>query len=304
MSSTRPERHHGRARPEWRWTFWRAMYRARGRLALAQGSSHRWPKASQNRCRRGANARRMSPTCDEVPGYGRSRAAVCARAPRAPGRAAWVGAEAPADTAPSCRWHHRRPSLIPFAGPRFATARPEVVAALQAQGSASFRDLGGDTSAPLDPRRPHHRISRRSSAGAAAGKAGALVAEPDRGAPGVDGGRVASTDTAGPRPAGHVSNLARSALDAGRAPRADMDARGRSLAPIARRDPHGGFRRSASREIHMPRSTKLCLAGPLAVAGLCSPPDRGLGRCPLLHTVSLNSSQIREREREGISWAS
>jgi Cu2+-exporting ATPase len=204
------------------------------------------------------------------------------------GRAAWVGAEAPGETATFLRVGADAPRAIAFAD-TLRDGAEDVVRALAAQGKRVVL-ISGDTEAAVT------RFARRIGideviAEALPEEKAALVADLS-----ADGDKVLMVgdglnDTAA-LAAAHVSISPASALDAARTA-SDMVLTGRSLAPIA-----DAMRTSVSARKRIAENFTIAtvynvLAVPLAVAGLCSPLIAALAMSSSSITVSLNALRLK-----------
>jgi len=259
---------------------------ARVALALAQGSSH--PLAESLAKSLVARGQRPAHVTDlrEVPGYGVE--GIWHGHPVRLGRAAWVGAEAPADTATFLQIGTTPPVAIPFAD-TLRDGAAEVVAALQAQGKRVIL-ISGDTSAAVT------RFARTIGiteviAEALPQEKAALVADLTRGGAKVLMVGDGLNDTAA-LAAAHVSISPASALDAARTA-SDMVLTGRSLAPIADAIRTAVSARKRIRENFTIATVYNVLAVPLAVAGLCSPLIAALAMSSSSITVSLNALRLK-----------
>jgi Cu2+-exporting ATPase len=259
---------------------------ARVALALARGSSH--PLAES--LSRGLAARGLRPAhvegLREVPGFGVEGTWRGARVQL--GRAAWVGAEAPAETATFLRIGDAAPRAIAFSD-TLREGAEDVVQALKAQGKRVIL-LSGDTQAAVARFAARIGIDEVIAEALPQEKA-ALVADLS-----ADGARVLMVgdglnDTAA-LAAAHVSISPASALDAARTA-SDMVLTGRSLAPIADAMRTSVSARRRIRENFTIATVYNVLAVPLAVAGLCSPLIAALAMSMSSITVSLNALRLK-----------
>jgi len=259
---------------------------ARVALALAQASSHPLAEALA----KGLNASATRPAhvenLAEVPGFGvegRWQGQVVQL-----GRAAWVGAEAPAATATFLRVGTAEPRAITFAD-TLRDGAGEVVEALKAQGKRVIL-LSGDTKAAVEGFAARIGIDDVIAEALPQEKA-ALVSDLSE-----DGAKVLMVgdglnDTAA-LAAAHVSISPATALDAARTA-SDMVLMGRSLAPIAEAMTTSVSARKRIRENFTIATVYNVLAVPLAVAGLCSPLIAALAMSSSSITVSLNALRLK-----------
>jgi Cu2+-exporting ATPase len=259
---------------------------ARVALALAQGSSH--PLATSLAKALSARGLRPANVSDlrEVPGYGvegqwRGQAVRL-------GRAAWLGAEATADTATFLQIGTDRPHAIPFAD-TLREGAADVVSALIAQGKRVVL-ISGDTQGAVT------RFARTIGiteviAEALPQEKAALVADLTAGGAKVLMVGDGLNDTAA-LAAAHVSISPASALDAARTA-SDMVLMGRTLAPIADAVRTSVSARKRIRENFTIATVYNVLAVPLAVAGLCSPLIAALAMSSSSITVSLNALRLK-----------
>ncbi len=259
---------------------------ARVALALAQGSSHplaeSLAKALATRGLRPAHVTGLN----EVPGYG-VEGTWQGQAVRL-GRAAWLGAEAPEDTATFLQIGDTAPLAITFAD-TLREGATDVVAALQAQGKRVIL-ISGDTTAAVTRFAQTVGITEVIAEALPHEKA-ALVADLT-----AEGAKVLMVgdglnDTAA-LAAAHVSISPASALDAARTA-SDMVLMGRSLAPIADAIRTSVSARKRIRENFTIATVYNVLAVPLAVAGLCSPLIAALAMSTSSITVSLNALRLK-----------
>ncbi|MCT4684870.1 MAG: heavy metal translocating P-type ATPase, partial [Roseicyclus sp.] len=259
---------------------------ARVALALARGSSH--PLAES--LSRGLAARGLRPAyvegLREVPGFGVEGTWRGARVQL--GRAAWVGADAPAETATFLRIGDAAPRAIAFSD-TLREGAEDVVQALKAQGKRVIL-LSGDTQAAVTRFAARIGIDEVIAEALPQEKA-ALVADLSN-----EGARVLMVgdglnDTAA-LAAAHVSISPASALDAARTA-SDMVLTGRSLAPIADAMRTSVSARARIRENFTIATVYNVLAVPLAVAGLCSPLIAALAMSMSSITVSLNALRLK-----------
>jgi P-type Cu2+ transporter len=259
---------------------------ARVALALAQGSSHplaeSLAKALATRGLRPAHVTGLN----EVPGYG-VEGTWQGQAVRL-GRAAWLGAEAPEDTATFLQIGDAKPLAITFAD-TLREGAADVVAALQAQGKRVIL-ISGDTTAAVTRFAQTVGITEVIAEALPHEKA-ALVADLT-----AEGAKVLMVgdglnDTAA-LAAAHVSISPASALDAARTA-SDMVLMGRSLAPIADAVRTSVSARKRIRENFTIATVYNVLAVPLAVAGLCSPLIAALAMSTSSITVSLNALRLK-----------
>ncbi|MHA7887686.1 heavy metal translocating P-type ATPase [Roseicyclus sp.] len=259
---------------------------ARVALALARGSSH--PLAES--LARGLAARGLRPAhvegLREVPGFGVEGTWRGARVQL--GRAAWVGADAPAETATFLRIGDGAPRAIAFSD-TLREGAEEVVQALKAQGKRVIL-LSGDTQAAVTRFAARIGIDEVIAEALPQEKA-TLVADLS-----AEGARVLMVgdglnDTAA-LAAAHVSISPASALDAARTA-SDMVLTGRSLAPIADAMRTSVSARARIRENFTIATVYNVLAVPLAVAGLCSPLIAALAMSMSSITVSLNALRLK-----------
>jgi Cu2+-exporting ATPase len=260
---------------------------ARVALALARASGHPLAEALAG----ALTARGLQPAplenVIERPGFG-VEGAWRGQTVRL-GRAAWLGAEAPAGTATFLQiGAEATPRVIGFVD-TLREGAAEVVGALKAQGKRVVL-ISGDTRAAVTEFAERIGIDEVLAEALPQEKA-ALVADLSR-----DGARVLMVgdglnDTAALAGA-HVSISPASALDAARTA-SDMVLMGRSLAPIADAMRTAG---SAQRRIHENFTIATVynvLAVPLAVAGLCSPLIAALAMSTSSITVSLNALRLK-----------
>ncbi|PWK60226.1 heavy metal translocating P-type ATPase [Roseicyclus mahoneyensis] len=255
-------------------------------LALAQGSSHplavSLAKALAGQGLRPAHVESLR----EVPGHG-VEGTWQGQVVRL-GRAAWVGAEAAAETATFLKIGDSAPLTLRFAD-TLREGAADVVAALMAQGKRVIV-ISGDTTAAVT------RFARDIGieeviAEALPHEKAALVADLT-----AQGAKVLMVgdglnDTAA-LAAAHVSISPASALDAARAA-SDMVLMGRSLAPIADAIRTAVSARKRIRENFTIATVYNVLAVPLAVAGLCSPLIAALAMSLSSITVSLNALRLK-----------
>jgi len=255
-------------------------------LALAQGSSH--PLAVSLARALAAGGLRPAHLGDlrEVPGYGVE--GVWQGQQVRLGRAAWVGAEAPAETATFLAIGAFDPVAIRFAD-TLRDGAAEVVAALQQQGKRVIL-ISGDTQAAVARFAQDIGITEVIAEALPQDKA-ALVADLSAGGAKVLMVGDGLNDTAA-LAAAHVSISPASALDAARAA-SDMVLMGRSLAPIADAIRTSVSARARIRENFTIATVYNVLAVPLAVAGLCSPLIAALAMSSSSITVSLNALRLR-----------
>jgi len=259
---------------------------ARVALALAQGSSH--PLAES--LAKSLIARGLRPAhvtgLREVPGYGVEGG--WQGQPVRLGRAAWVGAEAPADTATFLQLGTTPPVAIPFAD-TLREGAAEVVAALQVQGKRVIL-ISGDTTAAVTRFAREIGITEVIAEALPQEKA-ALVADLTAGGAKVLMVGDGLNDTAA-LAAAYVSISPASALDAARTA-SDMVLMGRSLAPIADAIRTAVSARKRIRENFTIAIVYNILAVPLAVAGLCSPLFAALAMSISSITVSVNALRLK-----------
>jgi Cu2+-exporting ATPase len=259
---------------------------ARVALALAQGSSHPLAESLARGLTAGGLRAARVEALREVPGFGVEGTWRGVRVQL--GRAAWVGAEAPAETATFLRIGDAAPRAIRFTD-TLREGAAEVVAALQAQGKRVVL-ISGDTQAAVT------RFAREIGIGEVIAEAlpqekAALVADLSE-----EGAKVLMVgdglnDTAA-LAAAHVSISPASALDAARTA-SDMVLTGRSLAPIADAMRTSVSARARIRENFTIATVYNVLAVPLAVAGLCSPLIAALAMSLSSITVSLNALRLK-----------
>jgi len=259
---------------------------ARVTLALVQVSSHPLAEALTKALRdagtRGANVTAVT----EVPGYGvegqwRGQTVRL-------GRAAWVGAKAPASTATCLQVGDAAPVILRFAD-TLRDGAADVVEGLQAQGKRVIL-ISGDSAAAVHPFAARIGITEVIAEALPAEKA-QLVADLSR-----DGAKVLMVgdglnDTAA-LAAAHVSISPASALDAARTA-SDMVLMGRDLSPIADAMTTAKAAKSRIRENFTIATVYNVLAVPLAVAGLCSPLIAALAMSSSSITVSLNALRLK-----------
>jgi Cu2+-exporting ATPase len=259
---------------------------ARVALALAQASSH--PLATS--LAKALAARGLVPAdvtdLREVPGYG-VEGAWQGRIVRL-GRAAWLGAEAPAETATFLRIGDGVPVAIRFVD-TLREGAADVVAALMAQGKRVVL-ISGDTTAAVTRFAQTIGITEVIAEALPQEKA-ALIADLS-----AEGAKVLMVgdglnDTAA-LAAAHVSISPASALDAARTA-SDMVLMGRSLAPIADAVRTSVSARKRIRENFTIATVYNVLAVPLAVAGLCSPLIAALAMSSSSITVFLNALRLK-----------
>jgi Cu2+-exporting ATPase len=259
---------------------------ARVALALAQASSH--PLATSLAKALGARGLQPADMADlrEVPGYG-VEGRWQGQTVRL-GRAAWLGAEAPVETATFLRIGDGAPVAIPFAD-TLREGAADVVSALIGQGKRVVL-ISGDTTAAVTRFAQTIGITEVIAEALPQEKA-ALVADLS-----AQGAKVLMVgdglnDTAA-LAAAHVSISPASALDAARTA-SDMVLMGRSLAPIADAIRTSVSARKRIRENFTIATVYNVLAVPLAVAGLCSPLIAALAMSSSSITVSLNALRLK-----------
>ena len=255
-------------------------------LALAADSGHPLARALAEAARKaGIRPARLS-EIREIPGHGIE--GMLAGEQVRFGRAAWLGAEAGAETAAWLRVGTARPVAFTFAD-RLRPGAEAAVAALRAQG-LSIRLVSGDAPAPVAD------LARRL--GIAEWRAEAL---PDDKAAtiralGAAGARVLMVgdglnDTAA-LAAAHVSISPASALDAARVA-SDIVLLGTDLAPLGEAVTTA---RKATRRIHENFAISALynlIAVPIALAGLATPLAAALAMSASSITVSLNALRLR-----------
>ncbi|MEM7721924.1 MAG: heavy metal translocating P-type ATPase [Pseudomonadota bacterium] len=259
---------------------------ARVTLALAQASSHPLAEALTNALRtRGTRAANVT-SMTEMPGYGvegqwRGKTVRL-------GRAAWIGAEAPATTATFLKIGDAAPVTLSFAD-TLRDGADHVVQALKAQGKRVIL-ISGDSKAAV-----HHFAERigieEVIAEALPAEKAQLIADLSS-----DGAKILMVgdglnDTAA-LAAAHVSISPASALDAARTA-SDMVLVGRDLSPIADAMTTAKSARGRIRENFTIATVYNVLAVPLAVAGLCSPLIAALAMSSSSITVSLNALRLK-----------
>lgn len=259
---------------------------ARVTLALAQASSHPLAEALTKALRtQGTRAANVTDTI-EVPGYGvegqwRGQTVRL-------GRAAWVGADAPATTATFLKIGDATPVTLSFAD-TLRDGADHVVRALKAQGKRVIL-ISGDSTAAV-----HHFAERigidEVIAEALPAEKAQLIADLSS-----EGAKVLMVgdglnDTAA-LAAAHVSISPASALDAARTA-SDMVLMGRDLSPIADAMTTAKAARGRIRENFTIATVYNVLAVPLAVAGLCSPLIAALAMSSSSITVSLNALRLK-----------
>ena len=259
---------------------------ARVALALAQGSAHPLAMSlAQGLAARGLRPAHVS-DLREVPGYG-VEGRWQDQTVRL-GRASWLGAEAPPETATFLQLGAARPQAIGFSD-TLRDGAADLVAVLVAQGKRVIL-ISGDTQAAVT--RFAHTIGiSEVIAEALPQEKAALVADLT-----AQGAKVLMVgdglnDTAALAGA-HVSISPASALDAARSA-SDMVLMGRSLAPIADAIRTAGSARARIRENFTIATVYNVLAVPLAVAGLCSPLIAALAMSISSITVGLNALRLK-----------
>ncbi len=259
---------------------------ARVALALAQGSAHPLAEALAKGLS-GAGYRPANVTdLTEVPGYG-VEGAWKGRTVRL-GRAAWIGADAPATTATFLKLGEDAPITIPFTD-TLREGAADVVNALKAQGKRVLL-ISGDTAPAVNRFAARIGIEEVFAEALPAEKAQTVAALSEA------GGKVLMVgdglnDTAA-LAAAHVSISPASALDAARSA-SDMVLMGRSLAPIADAVTTAKSSSRRIRENFTIATVYNILAVPLAVAGLCSPLIAALAMSSSSLTVSLNALRVK-----------
>jgi Cu2+-exporting ATPase len=259
---------------------------ARVALALAQASSHPLAEALTKGLRDLGQRPAHVTDVTEVPGYG--VAGQWKGQSVRLGRAAWLGAEAPATTATFLQIGERAPLALRFAD-TLRDGAAEVVAGLQAQGKRVLL-ISGDSAAAVHQFGERIGIAEVIAEALPAEKA-QLVADLSR-----DGAKVLMVgdglnDTAA-LAAAHVSISPASALDAARTA-SDMVLMGRDLGPIADAMTTAKAAKSRIRENFTIATVYNVLAVPLAVAGLCSPLIAALAMSSSSITVSLNALRLK-----------
>jgi Cu2+-exporting ATPase len=259
---------------------------ARVALALAQASSHPLAEALTKGLRDLGQRPAHVTDVTEVPGYGVAGQwkGQLVRL----GRAAWLGAEAPATTATFLQIGTGAPLALRFAD-TLRDGAAEVVAGLQAQGKRVLL-ISGDSAAAVHQFGARIGIAEVIAEALPAEKA-QLVADLSR-----DGAKVLMVgdglnDTAA-LAAAHVSISPASALDAARTA-SDMVLMGRDLGPIADAMTTAKAAKSRIRENFTIATVYNVLAVPLAVAGLCSPLIAALAMSSSSITVSLNALRLK-----------
>jgi len=259
---------------------------ARVALALAQTSSHPLAEALTKGLRDAGQRPAHVTDVTEVPGYG-VEGQWQGQTVRL-GRAAWLGADAPAATATFLQIGAAAPIALRFAD-TLRDGAAEVVAGLQAQGKRVIL-LSGDSSAAV-----HHFAERigipEVIAEALPAEKAQLVADLSH-----DGAKVLMVgdglnDTAA-LAAAHVSISPATALDAARTA-SDMVLMGRDLSPIADAMATAKSAKARIRENFTIATVYNVLAVPLAVAGLCSPLIAALAMSSSSITVSLNALRLK-----------
>ncbi|MBF9046017.1 cadmium-translocating P-type ATPase [Rhodobacterales bacterium LSUCC0031] len=259
---------------------------ARVALALAQGSAHPLSVSlAKGLADLGIRPAHVTDLV-EVPGHG-VEGRWQGRVVRL-GRAAWLGAAAPAQTASFLSLGEGPAIAITFAD-RLRDGAADLVAALQAQGKRVIL-ISGDTKGAVI------RFAQTIGITEVIGEAlpqekSALVA--DLAAQGAKVLMVGDglNDTAA-LAAAHVSISPASALDAARSA-SDIVLMGKSIAPIADAMRTAVSARARIRENFTIATVYNVLAVPLAVAGLCSPLIAALAMSTSSITVGLNALRLR-----------
>ncbi|MDG3042572.1 heavy metal translocating P-type ATPase [Roseicyclus marinus] len=255
-------------------------------LALAEGSAHPLATSLAKALRSAGISCAEVNGLREVPGHGVEglwRGQVVRL-----GRATWLGAEAPEETATFLKIGETAALTLRFAD-TLREGAAEVVEALQRQGKRVIL-ISGDTRGAVARFAQAIGIEEVIAEALPQEKV-ALVAELSG-----QGAKVLMVgdglnDTAA-LAAAHVSISPASALDAARSA-SDMVLMGRSLAPIADAVRTSVSARARIRENFTIATVYNVLAVPLAVAGLCSPLIAALAMSLSSITVSLNALRLK-----------